>query len=311
MTAPSELNRPKVAPVPLDRRAEGVGLLVQLASPDEREHAAAAILEALEQGEVAADGLLGAWRGTRLAGIALAQVYRGRTASIWLPSLPPEEPESTALLLLDAACREIAEREVCFAQVLLESVAPAQDRLLTACGFRHLADLLYLVCPSSAFPQSSPVAPFDLEPSSPANDDRLCAIVEATYRESRDCPALDGLRAIEDVLDGYAATGASGRGLWWIVRRDGQDAGCLLLADHPAHGNCELVYMGIAPTARGRGFGLMLTRQAQWLTHRAGRDRLVLAVDAQNDPALRVYTAAGFDAWDRRTVYYRLFRPAG
>ena len=36
------------------------------------------------------------------------------------------------------------------------------------------------------------------------------------------------------------------------------------------------------------------------------RQRLVLAVDAANEPALRTYAAAGFQAWDRRSVFIRV-----
>ena len=38
----------------------------------------------------------------------------------------------------------------------------------------------------------------------------------------------------------------------------------------------------------------------------AERKRLVLAVDAANEPALRMYAAAGFQAWDRRSVFVRV-----
>jgi RimJ/RimL family protein N-acetyltransferase len=32
-----------------------------------------------------------------------------------------------------------------------------------------------------------------------------------------------------------------------------------------------------------------------------------LAVDAANEPAIAAYAAAGFQAWDRRRVYLRVF----
>ena len=57
---------------------------------------------------------------------------------------------------------------------------------------------------------------------------------------------------------------------------------------------------------REKGFGLTMTRHAQWLTGQADRARLVLAVDAENRPAIAAYTAAGFHQWDRRYVYVKL-----
>jgi hypothetical protein len=36
-----------------------------------------------------------------------------------------------------------------------------------------------------------------------------------------------------------------------------------------------------------------------------------LAVDAANEPAIRMYAAAGFQAWDRRSVYLKMCQPRG
>ena len=57
------------------------------------------------------------------------------------------------------------------------------------------------------------------------------------------------------------------------------------------------------PAARGRGWGLEVVRHAQWLSGQASRNRLILAVDAANEPALRIYAAAGFQSWDQKSVY--------
>ena len=104
-----------------------------------------------------------------------------------------------------------------------------------------------------------------------------------------------------DVLAGYRATGSHDPQRWLLVRHEGRDVGCLLLSDYPEQGNVELVYMGVVPEARGEGWGMHIARQAQWLARQAGRPRLVLAVDAANAPALRIYLALGFRPWDRRT----------
>ena len=89
------------------------------------------------------------------------------------------------------------------------------------------------------------------------------------------------------------------------AKEDGRDIGCLILTDHPAEDQWELIYQGVLPEARGRGFGLEITRHAQWLTSQAGRSRLVLAVDAGNSPAIAAYASAGFQQWDRRYVFVK------
>ena len=63
--------------------------------------------------------------------------------------------------------------------------------------------------------------------------------------------------------------------------------------------------MGLIPEARGQEHGIDIVRYAQWLAAEAGAERLVLAVDAANAPAIRVYSAAGFQTWDRRSVFLR------
>ena len=97
---------------------------------------------------------------------------------------------------------------------------------------------------------------------------------------------------------------------FWFVRSirippAGAILGCLLLTEHPAEKNWELIYFGVVPEARGSGQGLEIVRQAQWLTGQSSAERLVLAVDAANSPAIAVYAAAGFEAWDRRSVFLR------
>jgi len=66
-----------------------------------------------------------------------------------------------------------------------------------------------------------------------------------------------------------------------------------------------LIYMGLIPSVRGRGWGMELARYAQWLTRQAGRSQLLLGVDAGNWPAIRVYAAVGFRQWAERMVYGR------
>ncbi len=118
-------------------------------------------------------------------------------------------------------------------------------------GFRRLAELFYLVSQESEFPTSPPLSPLEFEPYSPSNHGRLARIVEATYGQTRDCPGLNGVRDVEDVLAGYRASGVFDAGRWLLVRHGGADVGCLLLSDFPEHDNWELCYMGVAPRRAG------------------------------------------------------------
>ncbi len=177
--------------------------------------------------------------------------------------------------------------------------------LLRDAGFQPMATLLYLLCPQSEMPAERPAGPLEFEPFDPDQQDRLAQLVEATYADTLDCPMLNGLRSMDDTLTGYQSTGVFDPQRWLLVRHEGRDVGCLLLADHPPHDNWELVYMGLVPSARGNRWGQAVVRQAQWLTRQAGRQRLVLAVDAANHPAVAMYTAVGFRTFGRRRVYLK------
>lgn len=297
----------RFGPVVLEQRVEAFDLVFSDLPADQRRQQTEALLAAVDSGELLPEGLLGASRQDRLVGVVLWQLLPGRTAMLWPPRLVDGEDSATADDLLNAACRSLEAHETVIAQALLERADEADDRILREHGFEHLADMLYLVSMAVEFPTARPNTPLNFTPYSDRNAARLARIVEATYEQSLDCPAMDGVRPIEEVLQGYRATGRFDPSRWLIVQHEALDVGCLLLADHPKHENWELVYMGVAASQRGLGWGVEIARHAQWLTRQAGRSRLVLAVDAANQPAIEMYSAAGFQAWDRRAVYLRVF----
>ena len=256
--------------------------------------------------------LLGCFQQERLLGAVLAQTQAGRAAIVWPPRLVAGQPSEIADSLLRAVGERLARCSVSMAHALLDAVSEADDNALRGGGFEPLAKLLYMFCDRDDFPgtcpsQSQPDDHLDFEPYEPANHDRLAQAVGNTYTQTLDCPRLNGMRRIEDVLDGYRAMGHFDPSRWLIVRHQGQDVGCLLMADHPEHGSSELVYMGIIPSARGHGWGREITQHAKWLTAVQNRPRLVLAVDAENRPAIDMYTSVGFHVWEKRIIYAKFF----
>jgi mycothiol synthase len=251
--------------------------------------------------------LVGAFRGGNLVGAGLAQCQPGRTVQVWLPRSADDELPETAVKILQTLRGSLEDSGTVLAQMILESVLPREEELIRRGGFDYLAELLYLVCPECDFPRTPPVSPLEFESYNPSDFSRFARLVENTYRGTKDCPRLNGLRQIEDVLEGYRASGVFDPRRWFVVKQGGRDIGCLLLADHPAYENVELVYMGVIPAARGQGWGRHVARFAEWQARQLGRDRLVLAVDGANGPALRMYADAGFQIWDRRRVYIHIF----
>ncbi|NLX94773.1 MAG: GNAT family N-acetyltransferase [Rhodopirellula sp.] len=282
-------------------------LAFQSLPSEQQEEQLRAAADDLRSGAASLDAFLEARRGTRRVGAVYGQVQPGRSAVLWLPGLVRGETVQTADRLLAAALDRVSRSRVRIAQVALEQVGPSDDALLRAHGFTFLADLLYLVSLEVEFPHRRPSSPLEFFPYCEREHDRFARLVETTYQNTRDCPGLDGIRSIEDVLAGYRGSPSFNPSHWLTVRCHGRDVGCLLLTDYPKQGNMELVYMGLVVAVRGSGWGSEIVRHAQWAARRAGRPRLVLAVDSANEPALQVYTACGFQAWDRRTVYLKVF----
>jgi mycothiol synthase len=296
----------RIGPASPGERDAAVRLIChQLPKPDSRQPTDGAVT-AIATVAGSREGLLGAWRGGQLVGAVLFHVQPGRIAGLWPPHIIANEPPGTAAALLDAASRELAAQNVRVVQALAETDAQPGAELLRQSGYIHAADLLYLVSPADQFPTAPPRSVLEFETYSAANHERLARIVDATYEQTLDCPHLNGVREVEDVLAGYRATGRFDPSRWLIVRHKGADIGCLLLTDHPEHGACELVYMGVVPSARGHGWGMDIARHAQWLAYEANRTRLALAVDAGNTPAVAMYAAVGFQAWDRRSAYVQI-----
>jgi ribosomal protein S18 acetylase RimI-like enzyme len=172
-------------------------------------------------------------------------------------------------------------------------------------GFQHITDLLYLSCEAGRFPDAAPLCEIEFAEYSTPLRTRLMQLVERTYEGTLDCTALDGARDMDDVINGYQATGAFRPQNWFFVRADGDDVGVLLLADHPAARHWELMYMGLVPEVRGRAWGRQIAQYAQWLARAARSERLLVAVDAANSPAAAVYRSTGFEIWERRSVFLR------
>ena len=196
------------------------------------------------------------------------------------------------------------------------SYLPPRDAVgavrLTRAGYQHLAELDYLYSSVQDLPAYRPCPDLTFMGSSDQDVvERFRALVQQSYEQTLDCTNLDRVRSIDEVLISYRRTGVF-RPEWWIAaQHQGQDAGCLLLADYPENDQTELMYMGLNPESRGRGWGLELVRYAQWITQSAGRSRVVLAVDHANWPARNHYERAGFETWDRRSVYVRTLRFKG
>jgi len=316
-------------------RVQSLWLVFAALAADERAAQVASTIASAADPVMTFANLLIARRGQRIVAAVWIQPAPGKTAVVWPPQLVAEEPESTADALFKEVEARLAASDVELAQAVQTNDQGDDADRLRRHGFPLSAKLLYLIwdadpmaLPSQhsndefdpndsvvedsaatwstgqAEPEGTPTS-LEFEPYDGANSERLAEVVERTYVETLDIPALNNMRRMDDVLDGYRLVGEYDPHNWYFVREGKDDVGCLLLANHGDVGHFELIYMGVVPEARGRGIGKRITEFAQRHTVQAGSRRLILGVDAENCPALSSYTAAGFQYWQERWVFLR------
>jgi ribosomal protein S18 acetylase RimI-like enzyme len=120
---------------------------------------------------------------------------------------------------------------------------------------------------------------------------------------SLDFPELKTDAPVCDVLGRFAEVGHDDTRMWYLLERRGDPAGCLLMTADRERG--ELQYLGVAPEYRGMGAGKVLLQYALRVASELGLEVVVAGVDAENDPAIAIYAAAGFEPAARRRVFFR------
>jgi ribosomal protein S18 acetylase RimI-like enzyme len=265
------------------------------------------LLTSAAQGHLSMQGLFHARRGEQYVGAAWGQIVPGRTAFTWPPRIGPDVQDSVAMQLQNSVDRYLESVGVTMSQAVLPDLNCIDATRLLAAGYRHFADLDYLACAAVRFPSTQPKLSVEFAVAQESDRLKFTSLIKSTYTNTLDCANLDNIRTMEDTISGYQMTGQYRPNWWLTARHAGTDVGCLIMADHEADQQCELIYMGIIPEARGMGLGRQLVQQALWLTACQKRQRLVLAVDRRNWPARNIYSASGFVAWATRSILLRQF----
>jgi ribosomal protein S18 acetylase RimI-like enzyme len=147
---------------------------------------------------------------------------------------------------------------------------------------------------SLAMATESVIAGYSCQPATQFSKSEIDTLVEATFVETLDCPALDGLRSPSEVVNGFLESRTWDASLpWWVLCSDGKPIGCALVNGHP-QSIFELAYVGLKPAWRGRGLGRALVDIALHRCRKLGGSYFTTAVDTKNWPACRIYDTLGF-----------------
>lgn len=248
----------------------------------------------------------------RVEAAALLSPYPGRTAILTLSTIGKAPEEPAAIETVRAALEEAPMLNLAIVQALLDPRFVSEISVMRRAGFRPLATLASMERPLvRSFRSTTTIASAGRLPAgvamegfddAPESQRALADLLEQTYIDTLDCPGLAGLRSTRDVLDGHRRGGRFDPALWTLLRIDGALAGALLLNETPHLQTMELVYLGLVPSARGRGLGRLLIDRAIAIAAERRVRSMMLAMDEENMPAQRLYRAAGFRRLARRSA---------
>ncbi len=262
-----------------------------------------ALLAAEKEGKISLEGLVAATSRNRVVGAIWCLNQPGRIATIWGPGLIAGIPDTLANELVKHAFQFAKQAGSHLLQSLVGPENPLAGEHLARLGFRHITRLDQL----NAFPEElNPLPPSDRLSFVPCQDFRKASfeqLVTKTYEGSLDCPEVDGLRQIGDVLAGYHATSNNHPQHWYLVQERGETIGVTILAHHTANHQLELIYFGLLPPFRQRGWGKEILRFVIHLAKQIGCNSILTGVDQRNLPAMALYHQFGFLQADTKELF--------
>lgn len=302
-TVPDSHHPTKISRATIDELRPALELLLAAADNEELTAQVDEFLAGVDRGQISLDGLLVARVGNAVVGVVLAICQPGGTAHVWPPRVVANEPPETATALAAACCRWLACSGAKMAQCLTQLEDHPSQQILEQAGFERVTDLACWQHTLEEIPPAVLPEACDVETFSAANSADFERVMEATYIDSQDCVALRGRRSARDNLTSHELVADAGSRHWLLYRRGDEDVGVVLCADHRDQQMWELLYMGVVPKFRQRGFGLALLCAALRQARDAGAEGFCLAADDANDAAAKLYAACDFSIAFRQRIH--------
>ncbi|MDP7009571.1 MAG: GNAT family N-acetyltransferase [Phycisphaerales bacterium] len=226
-------------------------------------------------------------------GVILVTEGAGSVAT-FVPSTPTNATASSLIEVILEAKAEMGRRGIATAHAILEPLNSSSQTLLKAAGFNELATLSYMDLDKSAYERIPPHPSILLIESTHFTDEELCVMLSRTYVGSLDCPKILGTRNIADVLASHRGVGDHDPSHWFVIRKENTNAGVIFLNTVENSHAFELAYLGIFPEMRNQKVALSGLRNAITLAMNRGCDKISLAVDRDNTPAIQLYKKCNF-----------------
>jgi ribosomal protein S18 acetylase RimI-like enzyme len=267
-------------------------------------------LEMVRQGELDPAGVLVARDPRGLLGAMVCMPVPGAGGLVWPPQAK-ELTDQTAIedQLVRTAAAWLRQRGAKLAQALLTANEGPLALPLERNGFRRVTSLWYMrhdlsLTAASLFGSER----LTYQTYRDGDRDWFHQTLLHTYVDTQDCPEVNDVRSIEEIVTGHQAQGRHDPDRWWLALDEDRPVGVLLVTEMPEWRGWDLSYVGVVPEARRRGYGRELTRKAIAEARAADMVQLTLAVDTRNRAAWNLYRRLGFEPYDQREVYLAVWR---
>ncbi len=198
----------------------------------------------------------------KISWAALPMLSAGRTMLLFTPGQTPAPPAVGAVgAVIELLCQRHAPRDIQLAQALLEPGDDLIRRIFESRGFMRMAELIYLHA-AVRRARAPPLPPgYAVRHYSTQTHAMFAAAILESYQDSLDCPGLNGVRGIEDIISGHKASGEFDPAHWFVLCHRGSNSGIeqphgvLILSRLPRGDTAELVYLGLVPQGADASWG--------------------------------------------------------
>ena len=239
------------------------------------------------------------------AAAMIAAPLQGGGAAIFPPRPRPSLHRPAEVLdpLVQAATAWLRQRGVKLAQALLQANEASAGAPLERNGFTRITRLLYLrhfldlSADEIARTEQLEYRTVDEVPTNVLENTLL-----RTYAGTLDCPELNLHRTATEALAGHRGSGQFDASRWWAAFAHDEPV-AVLLCNQSESNTWDIAYLGVAPEARGQGFGRDLVHHALFEAKADDMLTVTLTVDERNHPARSLYRKTGFEPFDEKVVF--------
>ena len=234
-------------------------LIFRYLDEDECEIRTSNALTLTSQNELDPAGVFVVRQGHALLGAMICQPAPGASGLVWPPqAVPGPEHIDVEDCLVRHACAWLRQHGARLGQALLAPQDVCLAAPLERNGFVYITSLDYLRH-ALELPRDMRHSGEQLTYETYKAADRALFhyTLMRTYEQTLDCPELNDVRTIDDIIAGHLAQGRHDPERWWLAFDAGRPVGTLLLTELPESARGTFP-MWVWCAARGQGWGRQL-----------------------------------------------------